>query len=160
MMRRIISLLLITTSLGMLFPNPSSAISESVVLPGFATFEYPKVVKIGKANCQKVYLDYQIDETLDINGAAIAIQIGNVKKKTLNGGTVWFGLLPDSGDLGSMPYIGRVAIQVCKKNWKFKTQKYLAIQPQTYDLYFGYGWYFADGTSSKAKEIRKITFIR
>lgn len=159
-MRRSTPLVFIILCMCIIFPNPAFAEPDSIILPGFATIEYPTVVKIAKTKCQKVNLDYQIDENLDINGAAIAIQIGNVKKKTLNGGTAWFGLVPGSENVGPLPSIGRLTIKVCKNNWTFKTQKYIAIKAQTYDFYFGYGWYFSDGTSSKATEIRKIKFVK
>jgi len=135
-----------------------SAESVSIEIDGFGSFEYPKIVKLSKKKCQNVFIEYQIDENLDLDGAAMAIQIGDISKKKLYGGAAWFGVIPNSNS-EPMPMIGRLSIKVCQSNWTFRTMEYRAIKAKTYDLFFGYGRYFDESTFSKASKTVKIKFV-
>jgi hypothetical protein len=138
---------------------PASAQVQSVYLEGFGSFEYPGTVKISAKKCQRIYVEYQMDEDLDPTNAAVAVQIGNVKKKTVNGEAVWFGDLPNT-EIGPMPLIGRLSLKVCKADWNDRGQKYVGIKAQKYDVYFGYGRYLDNGPTDKKSKTTQIRFYR
>lgn len=159
-MRRFIA----STTIAMLFSifvSPAAKAEKLVVeVPGFATLEYSKQIKLSKKNCQDIPISYEISEDLNRDGAAILIQIGYVKKKKQAGYTVWFGNVPGANTNLPMPVVGGLKLKVCKKDWSIEEQKFIGIKPGTYDFYIAYGTYQSDGTSQKQVLVKKIKFIK
>jgi len=140
-------------------PSVAKANNNIVDVPNFATLEFPKQVKLSKSKCQNIPIDYEINENLDLNGAALLIQIGYIPQKKQAGFTVWFGKMQNS-DLLAMPMIGQLKIKVCQNAWTLKDQKFIAVKPGNFDLYIAYGYYLEDGTTQKQVISRKIKFIK
>lgn len=159
-MKRLPSAILLVSLLS-LFVSPT-AIAESriVDVPGFATLEYPKQVKLLKSNCQNVTIKYEINEELDLDGAALLVQMGSIKRKKQVGYTAWFGNIPGSTAMLPMPMIGGMKVKVCKKDWKLKDQKFIGVKPGSYDVYIAYGVYQIDGTVQKEVITKKIKFTK
>lgn len=144
-----------------IFISPAVKAEMLVVeVPGFATLKYPKQIKLSKKNCQDVSISYEIDEDLNLDGAALLIQIGYVKRKKQAGYAAWFGNISGIDTVLPMPIIGGLKLKVCKKNWTLKEEKFIGIKPGKYDFYIAYGTYPSDGTSQKQVIVKKIEFVK
>lgn len=157
-MNRLLSTILLA-SLFSLFVSPTAkAESQIVNVPGFATLELPKQVRLLKSNCQNITIKYEINEELDLDGAALLVQMGSIKRKIQVGYSAWFGNIPGSAATLPMPMIGGIKLKVCKKNWKLKDEKFIGVKPGSYDVYIAYGVYQIDGSVQKEVITKKIRF--
>ena len=157
-MNRLLSTILLA-SLFSLFVSPTAkAESQIVNVPGFATLELPKQVRLLKSNCQNITIKYEINEELDLDGAALLVQMGSIKRKIQVGYSAWFGNIPGSAATLPMPMIGGIKLKVCKKNWKLKDEKFIGVKPGSYDVYIAYGVYQIDGSVQKEVITKKIKF--
>ena len=135
-----------------------------IQVPNFATITYPSVVKLKKTSCQTINIEYEINSELNTELAALAIQIANIQKKIVYGGTAWWGEnMPNFQTDLSMPLIGVLPLKVCKKAWsagKVDPIKYSAVKAIQYDMYIAYGYYSSIGTGPVDKKtvIGKISF--
>ena len=157
-MNRLLSTILLA-SLFSLFVSPTAKAESRIVnVPGFATLELPKQVRLLKSNCQNITIKYEINEELDLDGAALLVQMGTIKRKIQVGYSAWFGNIPGSAATLPMPMIGGIKLKVCKKNWKLKDEKFIGVKPGSYDVYIAYGVYQIDGSVQKEVITKKIRF--
>lgn len=157
-MKRLLSASLLVSLLSLFVSPTAKAESQIVNVPGFATLQYPKQVKLSKSNCQYVTIKYEINEELNLDGAALLVQMGSIKRKTQVGYSAWFGNISESTSLLPMPMIGGMKLKVCKKDWKLKDQKFIGVKPGIYDVYIAYGTYQIDGPAQKEAITKKIRF--
>ena len=158
-MFRYSKIFLIAISIVLYLPSVAKADNNIVDVPSFATLQFPKQVKLSKSKCQNIPIDYEINENLDLNGAALLIQIGYIAQKKQAGFTAWLGKMQNS-DLMAMPMIGQLKIKVCQNAWTLKDQKFIAVKPGNFDVYIAYGFYSLDGSTQKTVISRKIKFLR
>jgi hypothetical protein len=158
--KRFFSLVVITSLVSILNSPISRAENQIIEVPGFASLEYPKLVKLSKTNCQNIPIKYEINQELDIENAALLIQIGYIKKKQQAGYTAWFGNIPSSSGLAPMPMIGGLKLKVCKKKWKLRDEIFIGVKPGSYNVYIAYGVYQVDGSVQKKVISEKIKFVR
>jgi hypothetical protein len=158
--KRFFALLVITSLVSILHSPISRAENQIIEVPGFASLEYPKLVKLSKTNCQNIPIKYEINQELDIENAALLIQIGYIKKKQQAGYTAWFGNIPGSSALTPMPMIGGLKLKVCKKQWKLKDEIFIGVKPGSYDVYIAYGIYQINSSVQKKVITEKIKFTR
>lgn len=148
-------------SLLSLFVSPTAKAENQIVnVPGFALLEYPKQVKLSKSNCQNVTIKYEINEELNIDNAALLVQIGSIKRKIQVGYSAWFGNIPGSTATLPMPMIGGIKLKVCKRDWTLKNEKFIGVKPGSYDVYIAYGIYQIDGSVQKEVITKKIKFTK
>jgi hypothetical protein len=159
-MKRLLSNILFVSLLFLSVSPSAIAESQIVDVPGFATLEYPKQVKLLTKECQNVTIKYEINEGLDLDGAALLVQVGSIKRKEQVGYTAWFGNIPGSTATLPMPMIGGMKLKVCKKDWKLKDQKFIGVKPRSYDVYIAYGIYQIDGSVQKEVITNKIKFTK
>jgi hypothetical protein len=159
-MKRLIATTTIVVAIS-IFLGPAVKAEKLVIeVPGFATLEYPKLIKLTMRKCQDVPIGYEISGNLNRDGAALLIQIGNVKKKKVAGYAAWFGNIPGANAVLPMPAIGGLKLKVCQKDWALNKQNFIGVKPGIYDLYIAYGNYEIDGTVQKQVLIKKIKFIK
>ncbi len=156
--KRLLTAVLFVSLLSLFMSPTARAESQIVNVPGFATLEYPKQVRLSKSNCQNVTIKYEINEELNLDGAALLVQMGSIKRKKQIGYSAWFGNIPESSSLLPMPLIGGMKLKVCKKDWKLKDQQFIGVKPGSYDVYIAYGIYQIDGTVQKEVVTNKIKF--
>jgi hypothetical protein len=158
--------ILATIQISALTTNSSIAQTKQTIIqvPNFATITYPSVVKLKKTSCQTINIEYEMNSALNTDLAAMAIQIGNIEKKIVYGGVVWWGEnIPSINTDMSMPLIGALPLKVCKKAWtlgKVNPIKYSAVKANQYDVYIGYGYYSPTSTGpiDKKTVTSKISF--
>lgn len=158
-MKRILSMFLIISLCSIYISPAVHAENKLISVPGFATLEIPKQIKLSKSKCQNIPVVYEINEELELEGAALLIQVGYISKKKQAGFAAWFGNISDSGAM-AMPLIGQLKLKVCQKNWTLREQKFIAVKPGTYDVYIAYGFYQIDGTTRKEVITEKIKFTK
>ena len=159
-MKRLIAITTLVAIISIFF-SPAVKAEELVVdVPGFVTLKYPKQVKLYNKKCQEVPISYEIAGDIELDGAVLLIQIGYVKKKKQAGYTAWFGNIPDANAVLPMPAIGGLKLKVCQKDWTFRKENFIGVQPGTYDFYIAYGNYDSDGTVQKQVLVKKIKFIK
>lgn len=157
--KRFLAVVSFLSLLSIFIGTTANAESQVVDVPGFAVLEYPKLVKLSKSNCQNVTIKYEINEELNLDGAALLVQLGSIKRKTQIGYTTWFGNIAETTTLLPMPMIGGMKVKVCKKDWKLKDQKFIGVKPGYYDVYIAYGTYQVNGSVQKEVITQKIKFI-
>jgi len=141
MRRVLIAFLSISLSLGV---TPANA--EDVTIPGFAKINYSKVVRLKTKGCQELKFSYVTDENLALENTAFIVQLAHKSKKIVYGGAAWFSTFTSQGPdaLPSMPRIGSLKIKICRNSWVMgmgsNQQKYPAVNPGTYRLYFAGGY--------------------
>lgn len=149
-----------TAALILIFSYPVAQAENLLVqVPGFVTLEYPKQIKLSKKNCQYVPIAYEINQELNLDGAAFLIQIVHLKKKKQAGAVTWHGKI-QGYSLLPMPLIGELKLKFCQKEWAIQESKFIAIKPGAYDIYIAYGTYQPDGLTSKQVITKKIKFYR
>ena len=158
-MRRVLIIVLtLSLSLGV-----APAKADDVTIPGFATINYSNVVKLKTKGCQELKFSYVTDENLALENTVFLVQLVHKSKKIVYGGAAWFSTFTSKGPeaLPSMPRIGSLKIKICRNSWVMGTgsnqQKYPAVNPGTYRLYFA-GGYVDPETGSKTGE--KIEVIK
>lgn len=147
-------------SLCSIYISPTAHAENRVIgVPGFATLEIPRQIKLLKSKCQNIPVVYEINEELELDGAALLVQVGYISKKKQAGFATWFGNISDSGVM-AMPLIGELKLKVCQKNWTLREQKFISVKPGSYDVYIAYGFYQIDGTTRKEVITEKIKFTK
>ena len=157
-MNRLLSTILLASLFSLFVCPTAKAESRIVNVPGFATLEFPKQVRLLKSNCQNITVKYEINEELDLDGAALLVQMGSIKRKKQIGYSAWFGNIPGSTATLPMPLIGGIKVKVCKKDWKLKDENFIGVKPRSYDVYIAYGIYQIDGSAQKKEITKKIRF--
>ena len=122
---------------------PNAAANE-VVIPGFATVNYPESVKLKKTGCQNIPFKYVTDENLVRENTVFLIAITPENTKRAYGYVAWFSTQTSMGEnaLPSMARIGVLQLKVCRKAFLYSskaTRKTPAIMPGNYRIFFNAG---------------------
>jgi hypothetical protein len=122
---------------------PNAAASE-IVIPGFATVNYPESVKLKKTGCQNIPFKYLTDENLVRENTVFLIAIAPQNSKRVYGFVAWMSTQTSMGEnaLPSMARIGVLQLKVCRKAFKYSSQatrKTPAITPGNHRIFFNAG---------------------
>lgn len=141
-------------------PSSNSVLKwQSTEFPDFAKISFPERISLSLKKCQTVPIRYEIDDALDTNNAVFVVQILNIEKKLVYGEIAWWGNMTVPFTAESLPLVGQLEVQVCRKKWNKEDRNYSAIRSKSYDVYFSYGRYEDDGTMGQKLEKRlKIKF--
>ena len=147
------------------FPT-SSASAENITIPGFAEISYDNVTKLKTKGCQELKFSYVTDDNLARENTVFLVQLVHKSKKIVYGGAVWFSTFTSRGSdaLPAMPRIGVLKIKICRNAWiagaGANQQKYPAVNPGTYRLYFAGGFVDPDTGAKTGDKIEVIKQIR
>ena len=139
--------------------------AANLTIPGFAEINYQSSVKLKPKGCQNLKFSYVTDDNLARENTVFLVQLVHKTKKIVYGGAVWFSAFTSKGPdaLPAMPRIGTLQIKICRNAWTAGTdanqQKYPAVIPGTYRLYFAGGYVdpeTGEKTGEKIEELRQI----
>jgi hypothetical protein len=161
-MRKVLLTFLI---LVLIFPaSPASA--EKITIPGFTEISYDNLVKLKSKGCQELKFSYVTDDNLARENTVFLVQLAHKTKKIVYGGAAWFSTFTSKGPdaLPAMPRIGVLKMKICRNSWIAGTganqQRYPAVNPGTYRLYFAGGFVDPDTGAKTGDKIEVIKKIR
>lgn len=130
--------------IGLLFGMMPNAAASEIVIPGFATVNYPESVKLKKTGCQNIPFKYLTDENLVRENTVFLIAIAPQNSKRVYGFVAWMSTQTSMGEnaLPSMARIGVLQLKVCRKAFKYSSQatrKTPAITPGNHRIFFNAG---------------------
>jgi len=140
-MRKVIFGLIFVFLLG----SMPAAHAADVKIEGFANLTYEDLVKLKAKGCQDLKFSYVTDDNLARENTVFLVQLVHKSKKLIYGGAVWFSTTTYKGPdaLPPMSRIGTLTIKICRKAWEMgtgsKKEKFPAVNPGTYRLYFAGG---------------------
>jgi hypothetical protein len=121
-----------------------TAVASELVIPGFATVNYPESVKLKKTGCQNIPFKYLTDENLVRENTVFLISIAPENTKRVYGYVAWLSTQTSMGEnaLPSMARIGILQLKVCRKAFMYSSQatrKTPGITPGTHRIFFNAG---------------------
>lgn len=128
----------------LLFGCMPNAVASDIVIPGFATVNYPESVKLKKTGCQNIPFNYLTDENLARENTVFLIAIAPQNSKRVYGFVAWMSTQTSMGEnaLPSMARIGILQLKVCRKAFMYSpkaTRKTPGIPPGNHRIFFSAG---------------------
>lgn len=152
----------------LIFGNLQNANAADVTIDGFSNITYEDTVKLKATGCQNIKFSYFTDDALARENTVFLVQLVHKSKKIVYGGAAWFSTFTSMGPdaLPSMSRIGTLSMKVCRSAWALgkgvNKQKYPAVTPGTYRLYFAGGFVDPESgakTGDKIEVYKKLKLI-